>query len=277
MVSTTTDRISSSPIRKRRVRSSLQHLVVLPVLLHPDMTSSQTATVPLPEMQLIQGGVFEIGSLADFRSQPVLSATVETFFIGKYEITFDEYDAFTSATGKPARNDVGWGRGRRPVVDVSWEDANEYAEWLSDVTGKRYRLPTEVEWEYAARAGSLLGPYSWGESIGNNRANCDDCSVEVATSMTLPVGSFEPNLFGLFDMHGNVWEMTQSCYSHSYFHAITYRSPFEWPPCDLLIVRGGSWNTSASQLRFWYRDHYPRDTVSSDVGIRLVMEADLED
>ena len=137
---------------------------------------------------------------------------VGSFELSKYEVTFEQYDRFTAATGPEAGGDEGWGRGRRPVMNVSWEDAVAYVRWLSGQTGERYRLPSEAEWEYAARAGSVTA-YSWGNEIGRNRANCHGCGSQWDNRQTAPVGSFGPNGWGLHDMHGNVWEWVQDCWN----------------------------------------------------------------
>ena len=129
----------------------------------------------LPEMVVIPAGGFRMGCVSGKGCQddekPVHEVTIAAFALSKYELTFVEYDRFTDATGRQRAEDHGWGRGRRPVIDVSWKDAVAYAEWLSEKTGERYRLPSEAEWEYAARAGSTTA-YSWGDDIGRNRANC---------------------------------------------------------------------------------------------------------
>ena len=146
---------------------------------------------------------------------PVHTVRVESFELSKYEVKFEEYDRFTAATGRNPAGDSGWGRGRRPVIRVSWEDAVAYTRWLSEQTGERYRLPSEAEWEYAARAGSVT-KYSWGNEIGHSRANCDGCGSQWDDRQTAPVGSFGPNGWGLHDMHGNVWEWVQDCWNGSY-------------------------------------------------------------
>ena len=128
-----------------------------------------------PEMVEIRAGRFQMGCVSGRDCQdnekPVHEVTIESFALSKYEVTFEEYDRFTDATGHQRVGDSGWGRGKRPVINVSWSDAVAYAEWLSAQAGESYRLPSEAEWEYAARAGSVTA-YSWGNEIGRNRANC---------------------------------------------------------------------------------------------------------
>ena len=128
------------------------------------------------------------------------------FALSVHEVTFADYDRFTHPN-KVA--DAGWGRGRRPVVYVSWDDAREHVAWLSAQTGAEYRLPSEAEWKYAARAGTTT-KYGWGDDIGSNRAACSGCGSQWDREQTAPVGSFRANGFGLYDMHGNVWEWVQA-------------------------------------------------------------------
>ena len=164
--------------------------------------------------------------------------------MGRYEVTFAEYDRFVSATGRESPDDRGWGRGRRPVINVNQADAKAYATWLSAQTGKTYRLPSEAEWEYAARARTRTR-YSWGDSIGCDQARYGrreggECSD--SWDGTVPVGSFEPNAFGLYDMHGNVWEWVADCWHDNYEDAPTDGSAWT-TGCDSAraVLRGGSW------------------------------------
>ena len=199
-----------------------------------------------PEMVVIPGGSFRMGCVSgrdcEDDEHPVHEVRVESFELGKYEVTFEEYDRFTAATGRDRADDEGWGRGRRPVINVSWEDAEAYTKWLSGQTGERYRLPSEAEWEYAARAGSVT-KYSWGNEIGSNRANCRACGSQWDKKQTAPVGSFSPNGWGLHDLHGNVWEWVQDCWNGSYQGAPTNGSAWESGDCSLRGLRGGSWGS----------------------------------
>jgi hypothetical protein len=164
-------------------------------------------------------------------------------FIGRYEVTFEEYDRFVQATGRRLPDDGGWGRGKQAVIKVSWKDAVAYAEWLSRETGERYRLPTEAEWEYAARAGAE-SRYWWGDDIRQGAkvwANCDGCGSGWGDKQTAPVGSFEPNAYGLYDTAGNVWEWVQDCWHENYVGAPEDGSAWEERDCGLRVLRGGSW------------------------------------
>ena len=225
-----------------------------------------------PEMVVIPVGRFRMGDLSgagDDDEKPVHEVVIASpFALSKYEITFEDYDKFTYPNKV---DDVGWGRGRRPVINVSWDDANEYAAWLSAQTGKRYRLPTEAEWEYAARAGSTT-EYSWGNDIGHNRANCykDRCGDQ--WEYTASAGSFSANAFGLYDMHGNVWEWVQDCWNESYAGAPGDGSAWSSGDCSQRVIRGGSWFNEPWDLRssgrYWgtrtYRDHI--------IGFRLAQD-----
>src|SRR6185295_13805483 len=129
------------------------------------------------------------------------------FAVSKFDVTFDDWDACMTTGGCPHEgraSDFGRGRGNRPVIFVSWDDARAYIAWLSRMTGKPYRLLTEAEYEYAARAGTQTS-YPWGDEIGKNNANCNGCGSQWDGRGTTPVGSFSPNRFGLFDMVGNVY------------------------------------------------------------------------
>ena len=179
--------------------------------------------------------------------QPVHAVTIAPpFAISKYEVTFEEYDRFTYPH---QADDEGWGRGRRPVINVSWQDAQEYVAWLSSETGAQYRLPSEAEREYAARAGTTTA-YWWGNEIGNNRANCDGCGSQWDNRMTTPVGSFDANAWGLHDVHGNVWEWVQDCWHDSYAAAPGDGSAWTvGGDCGLRVLRGGSWFYNPRYLR----------------------------
>ena len=150
--------------------------------------------------------------------------------------------------------DQGWGRGGRPVIHVSWEDATAYAAWLSEETGEEYRLPSESEWEYAARAGTTTR-YTWRDDIGRNRSNCDGCGGRWDDEdRTAPAGSFAANAWGLHDVHGNVWEWVGDCWHENYARAP--RDGSAWTTggdCSRRVVRGGSWDYNPWLLRSAYR------------------------
>jgi formylglycine-generating enzyme required for sulfatase activity len=190
------------------------------------------------------------------------------FAVGRYQVTRAEYARFVEATGRSEGDGCDiktggeWikepGKGwrdpgyeqtdRDPVVCVSWNDAQAYAGWLSDKTDKNYRLLTEAEWEYAARAGASTS-YRWGDTIGSDNANCDGCGSQWDDERTAPVGSFDPSRFGLYDTAGNVWEWVEDCWNGSYEDAPTNGSAWTTGRCQLRIRRGGSWASNPRKLR----------------------------
>ena len=172
---------------------------------------------------------------------PVHRVTIsEPFAVGVYEVTFEEWDACVSGGGCGGYRPEGWGRSSRPVINVSWDDAQAYVAWLSGKTGEAYRLLSESEWEYAARAGTTTR-YHWGDDVGRNRANCVDDYCGDSWEFTAPVGSFGANGFGLHDILGNVREWVEDCWNGSYAGAPSDGSAWESGDCDRRVLRGGSW------------------------------------
>ena len=229
-----------------------------------------------PEMVVIPPGSFRMGCLSDDDSCPAGERPVrivripQPFALSKHEVTFADWDACVAAGGcggyRPT--DRGWGRGNRPVIHVSWRDAQAYASWLSEETGEPYRLPSESEWEYAARAGTVT-KYSWGDLIGRNRANCDGCGSRWDDDRTAPVGSFAPNPFGLHDMHGNVWEWVEDCWNGSYSGAPSDGGAWLSGDCAKRVLRGGSWGVKPRLLRSALRGwNSPGDRLNS-IGFRV--------
>ena len=203
-----------------------------------------------PEMVVIPAGSIRMGCVSGLdcydNEKPVHTVMIsQSFAVSKYEVTFGDYDRFTY----PNRvDDEGLGRGRRPIFSVSWNDAKEYVAWLSSQTGQEYRLLTEAEWEYAARAGSTT-KYSWGNDIGRNRANCHAQLCGDSFEYTAPVGSFGANAFGLYDMHGSVWEWVEDCWNDSYTGAPSDGSAWLRGDCGRRLLRGGSWLDGPRNLR----------------------------
>lgn len=226
-----------------------------------------------PEMVVVPAGSFTMGSPRGEGSddeRPQHEVTIaRAFAVGKYPITFDEWDACVAAGGcKYKPEDAGWGRSRRPAINVSWNDAQEYVAWLSKKTGKPYRLLSEAEWEYAARGGTTTR-YPWGDEPGTNRANFRDSGSQWSGKQTAPVGSFDPNKFGLHDMIGNVWEWTQDCWNDSYKGAPADGSAWESGNCGLRVVRGGSWSNGPVNARVAIRGRVAPSYRSSNQGYRL--------
>ncbi|MEH6579119.1 MAG: SUMF1/EgtB/PvdO family nonheme iron enzyme [Amphritea sp.] len=184
------------------------------------------------------------------------------FYIAKYEVTFEEFDRFTDATKRSRINDQGWGRGKRPVINITWHDAQAYVKWLSQQTGKKYRLPSESEWEFAARAGTSTD-YWWGNNMVKNNANCKGCGSRQGGKRTMPVGSFKGNAFGLFDTAGNVYEWTGSAYTKDYRNSSSNSSANK-------VARGGSWFDPPRFSRASMRLNFSRDFKNYFVGLRVV-------
>ena len=177
---------------------------------------------------------------------------VRSFELSKYETTFAQWDVCAEFGPCRPASDEGWGRGDRPVINVSWFDAQQFVAWLSQETGDAYRLPSYEEWLHAARAESNTR-YSWGRRIGNNVANCDGCGSQWDGRQTAPVGSFAANAFSLHDMHGNVWEWVQNCYKErapfESFGPIPVGSPRERTDCDSRMYVGGGLASRPIDLR----------------------------
>ena len=192
------------------------------------------------------------------------------------ELTFADWDACVAGGGcngyKPA--DQGWGRGQQPVINVNWDDAQAYVAWLSQVTGKTYRLLSEAEYEYAARAGTTTA-YPWGDDIklnGTTMANCNGCGSQWDNKQTAPVGSFPPNKFGLYDMVGNVWEWTEDCVHQNYNGAPTDGSAWleaNGGDCGNHVLRGGSWVATPDYVRSAVRSGYSTVARNAATGFRV--------
>jgi formylglycine-generating enzyme required for sulfatase activity len=235
--------------------------------------------LPEPEMVPIPGGKFVMGTPAregDNNEHPQHQVRVSKFEIGKYDVTFSEYDVFTAATMRETASDRGWGRGTRPIINVSWTDAIAYIEWLNEKTGKNYRLPSEAEWEYSARAGSTTS-FWWGPDIGQggSRAHCDGCGSQWDGKETAPVGSFKPNRWGLYDTAGDVWEWTADCWHETYQKAPQDGSAWtiaNGGDCDSHVIRGGSWTGSPQDRRSAKRLSYGTSAAASDQGFRLARD-----
>jgi formylglycine-generating enzyme required for sulfatase activity len=232
-----------------------------------------------PQMVAIPAGTFQMGSPAGETGResdegPLHRVTVAAFALGRYEVTFAEYLLFAQATGRAQPSDKGWGGGRRPVINVSWTDAQGYATWLSKETGQTYRLPSEAEWEYAARAGTTTANW-WGDDIQRGTevmANCDGCGSEWDLTKTAPVGQFAANAFGLHDMHGNVWEWTQDCWHGSYVGAPKDGAAWEATEggdCTFRVVRGGSWFGEPAWVRSAFRNRLNPGSRNLGYGFRL--------
>ena len=247
--------------------------------------TSQTRTTPVvsppsiskdPYWIDIMGGTFMMGSPSNEPSRVVINetqhqVTVSSFRLGKYEVTFDEYDAFCTATRRKKPDDDGWGRGNRPVMNVSWNDAKAFADW------KGCRLPTEAEWEYACRAGTST-TFNTGDNITTEQANFNGikepyngAAAGKYLAKTQPVGSYAPNAFGLYDMHGNVSEWVNDWYTDSYQNG-NQTNPTGPDRGSEKIRKGGSWYDPGWRCRSAYRLRVAPDKIDRIIGIRLVKD-----
>lgn len=187
---------------------------------------------------------------------------------GKYEVTFDQFDAFCEATGRAKPADNGWGRGNRPVINVNWADASEFAEWMGA------RLPTEAEWEYVCRAGADSFQFSSSDTLTLAQANISGCYPRSCTKdpllvpQTLPVGSFPSNPWGLADMQGNVWEWCSDWYAD--YKKGSQSNPTGPRKGSMKVIRGGAYNTNARMCRCAYRGHISPKARKSNLGFRIV-------
>ena len=228
-----------------------------------------------PEMVMVPAGSYRMGSPPHeqgrhYHEGPAHEVAIEAFAAGRYEVTSAEWDACVRDVGCP-RDEFSWRPGRRPMIWVNWDDAQRYVQWLSRKTGKPYRLLSESEWEYAARAGAETA-YSWGDEIGVNRANCDGCGSWWRWDRSIgPVGSFGANAWGLHDMHGNVAEWVEDCWNGSYAGSPADGSAWLTGDCDKRVVRGGSWNLPPSRLRAATRYRLRQGSSAGIIGFRVAL------
>lgn len=233
-----------------------------------------------PELVLVKPGEYMMGAAASDKDasaqeRPPHRVRIErAFLVGRNEITFAEWDACVAEGGCAHRpDDFGWGRADRPVMLVSWDDVQAYLAWLGGKTGKRYRLLTEAEWEYAHRAGTATR-FWWGDSVGTGNANCKGCGSQWDDRQTAPVGSFRPNPFGLHDTSGNLWEWVADCWAEGYQEAGSDASAREGAgaSCDRRVLRGGSWVNKPANLRSSARVWGARDGRVNIVGFRVARD-----
>lgn len=229
-----------------------------------------------PDMVVVPAGHFQMGCVMDdgkCTADQMPTHEVEIylqFAISVYEITFADWDTCVAAGGCGGyRPKARWGRGMQPVNYISWEDAQSYVSWLSNATNEEYRLPSESEWEYAARAGSPQS-YSWGNTVGRNRANCRGCGSRFDDDATAPVGTFAANAFGLHDVHGNLWEWVEDCWNEGYARAPEDGSAWLSGDCSKRVLRGGAWSSNALTLRSAYRSSDDQNGRGSGRGFRVV-------
>ena len=227
-----------------------------------------------PEMVALAPGRFVMGMNGPHPTErPAHTVNIAyPFAIGRFEVTFDEWTACIDAGGcADMPDDHQWGRGTRPVINVTFAEAEGYARWLSRKTGAVYRLATEAEWEYAARAGTET-EFSWGNDVGVNNANCRDCESAWSKIGSGPTGSFAPNPFGLYDMHGNVWEWVQDCWNADHVGAPADGRARLTGDCRQRGIRGGSWYYFSKNARSAWRFKNDARVKSYGIGFRVVRE-----
>lgn len=227
-----------------------------------------------PVMIGLSPGAFTMGSnTSDPAEKPPHHVNVgHAFAIGKYEVTVEQWNACVDAGGCPRIATNPPEAKSAPARDISWDDAQQYVAWLSKSTGKSYRLPTEAEWEYAARAGTS-GAFWWGDRMAKGNANCKDCGTPWSDAAPASVGSFAANPFGLHDMNGSVWEWVADCWHSSYKNAPTDGRAWDEPACTARVIRGGSWLEGASYMVSSTRFKYSSSVRQSQNGFRVVREA----
>ena len=239
------------------------------------------------EFVWVKGGCYEMGcgswtDNCDSDEKPVHTVCVDGFYMGKYEVTFAQYDRFCEETGREKPYDEGGGRGNRPVINVSWYDAKAFAKWLSKKTGYKFRLPTEAEWEYACRGGGKKVKYAGTSDTDElyKYANfCDvNCECPWKTSSqddgykyTSPVGSFAPNTLGLYDMSGNVYEWCEDIYSEKAYRYHSRKNPIYTGSGSRRIFRGGSWLNKPGYVRCANRYSCTPGYRYGYLGFRLVL------
>ena len=227
-----------------------------------------------PKMAFVPAGQFTMSEAKNKKPEkPKQEVNIsKPFAISKYEVTWDEWEACMAADGCQWQpDDHRWGRGKMPIINVSWEHANNYVKWLSEKTGNIYRLATEAEWEYAARAGTTTN-YWWGDNLKKKHANCYKCGTKWSGKQSAPVGSFPPNPWGIHDMHGNVWEWTADCWNLNQEGSLSHASIRTDGNCTKRVVRGGSWYYYPKLSHSQSRDKFKTDLFSYNIGIRLVRE-----
>jgi formylglycine-generating enzyme required for sulfatase activity len=225
-----------------------------------------------PELVVVPSGDFVMGSNDTPYEKPEHTISIrKPFAIGRREVTFAEWDQCADGGAcKHRPDDHGWGRGDRPAINISWDDAKLFVAWLSQKTGQKYRLPSEAEWEYAARAGTKT-PFWWGKDVGSGRAQCDSCG-NPTTKQIVATGSFRPNGFGLYDTSGNAAEWVEDCWNDNYRNAPKDSAAWTSGDCRLRVLRGGNFLSKATEIRSASRFRYDVDVRYYANGFRIVRD-----
>ncbi|MGY3616925.1 SUMF1/EgtB/PvdO family nonheme iron enzyme [Bradyrhizobium sp. USDA 10063] len=226
-----------------------------------------TPSVREPEMIALPGGSFSMGSNDDPSERPIRRVTIKPFAIAKYPVTVREWNACAAAK---VCGFTATGKDEAPVANVSWSDAKQYVTWLADVTKKAYRLPSEAEWEFAARGGTQT-KYWWGDQMQPGMASCKDCGDSAAAEQPTKVGNFKANPFGLHDMGGAVDQWVEDCWHKNYQGAPTDGSPWLGGDCTSHVLRSGSWKNDTRYVRPANRDSYDTNVRYPTHGFRVAL------
>ena len=233
----------------------------------PVAPATPTSAVREPEMRLLRGGSFIMGSNEDVSEKPVHQVAIKPFAISKYPISVREWNECAAAN---ACAFAATGNQDAPITNVSWSDAKQFVAWLAGATRKAYRLPTEAEWEYAARGGTQTR-YWWGDELQPGMANCKNCMNVAATEQPIKIGSFKPNPFGLHDMGGTVDQWVEDCWHKNYQGAPSDGSAWVEGDCTSHVNRSGSWKNDARYVRPANRDSYDTNVRYPTHGFRIAL------
>ncbi len=255
-----------------REKSVSQNSAALPEGERDELASGGQGPLLMP----LKTGFFMMGSNR-FSEKPIHYVKIDhEVMLMTTEVTFSDYDRYCLDTGHPFPDDSGWGRDNRPVINVNWKDAQDYAKWLTEQTGITYRLPLETEWEWAAGAGGDT-IYTWGDAFKLDKANCKTCSKTTRKKQSTPIGSYPANPFGFYDMAGNVWEWVEDCWVENYKHAPADQSVRKYTgKCGNYTIRGGGWNSPKRQITVTSRLGIWANTKSNYIGFRLIRDQENE-
>jgi formylglycine-generating enzyme required for sulfatase activity/class 3 adenylate cyclase len=241
---------------------------VSPTPVSPATPGAQrTSAIQEPEMTPLRGDTFAMGSNEDISEKPVHQVTIKPFAISKYPITVREWNECAAAKACPF---AATGKDDAPITNVSWSDAKQFVAWLAGATQKPYRLPSEAEWEYAAR-GDTRTKYWWGDQLKPGMANCKNCTDTASAEQPLKVGSFKPNPFGLYDMGGGVDQWVEDCWHRTYQGAPSDGSPWSAGDCSSHVIRSGSWKSDPTYVRPANRDNYDTNVRYPTHGFRVAL------
>ena len=230
-------------------------------------TTQAAASIREPEMISLRGGSFAMGSNEDVSEKPVRQVTVKPFAMGKFPVSVREWNACAAAK---ACGFTASGKDDAPVANVSWSDAKQYVAWLAETTRKPYRLPSEAEWEYAARGGTQT-KFWWGDQLQPGMVNCKNCSDIPAIDQPVKVGSLKPNPFGLFDMGGSVDQWVEDCWHRNYQGAPADGSAWVENACPSHVIRSGSWRKDSDYARTSSRGSYDTNVRYPTHGFRVAL------